>query len=171
MQEQADPSTEHVAVPWSLGVKERVKGKGQGMDTPQRNCINMDVCHLLSGTGPRAGSTIQPQWVAPVARWCTLVSSIHKRFNTFDTAKVDTHRKSSYKRVKGRSHTVEKQRSHKSQLQKSEREKPHSGKTKSQSPTKTPCNQPPKDILSASERSSPVFSCLFLSLRPRVNLH
>ena len=27
-------------------------------------------------------------------------------------------------------------------LQKSEREKPHSGKTKSQSPTKTPCNQP-----------------------------
>ena len=28
------------------------------------------------------------------------------------------------------------------ELQKSEREKPHSGKTKSQSPTKTPCNQP-----------------------------
>ena len=33
------------------------------------------------------------------------------------------------------------------QLQKSEREKPHSGKTKSQSPTKTPCNQPAIAIL------------------------
>ena len=32
-------------------------------------------------------------------------------------------------------------------IQKSEREKPHSGKTKSQSPTKTPCNQPAIAIL------------------------
>ena len=36
---------------------------------------------------------------------------------------------------------------HQTQLQKSEREKPHSGKTKSQSPTKTPCNQPAIAIL------------------------
>ena len=32
------------------------------------------------------------------------------------------------------------------QLQKSEREKPHRGKTKSQSPTKTPCNQPASQL-------------------------
>ena len=36
-------------------------------------------------------------------------------------------------------------------LQKSEREKQHSGKTKSQSPTKTPCNQPAIAILTHTQ--------------------